>query len=329
MGIDRLKETIEEQHRVYESLKEGDPSRVCYQAFRDGKWGTMDANAVNRRRLSYYLLYWKTGDEDTIVFLFEEELKDRETNSFQGIGSTLRVLTQLMRGYNGENKYGGLLERAKNANFDCACGYDPEEEVDDDFESNTLLDCIYLCQELEYREVMGKLVDEWKESITKWSAYDRRALIRFHSYLGREPENEALYQEQLAEIISADSKGAREVVAGYADLIQYYVRQDNYEKAYHYCKTVTEMAELEQVKRIRLFGSILEACFEITAHMARSAGDLWVWARAGMEEMLPTARYGNLYQKGIAAAKAMNDPCVPEWEQEYADWLERIKCVRR
>ncbi len=77
--------------------------------------------------------------------------------------------------------------------------------------------------------------------------------------------------------MSADSPGARQIVGRYVDLIQYYVHQGDYEKAYHYCKTVIEMTEAEQVKKIRLFGDNLEACFEITAHRPPSTSDLWVW----------------------------------------------------
>ena len=45
--------------------------------------------------------------------LFEEELKDRETNSFQGIGSALEILTFLLMKYNREGTYDSLFERAK------------------------------------------------------------------------------------------------------------------------------------------------------------------------------------------------------------------------
>lgn len=88
--------------------------------------GTDDENYIDRLWLAYYLLYCHIDNEEAVAFLFEEELKDREQNSFQGIGSTLQILTHLIRKYNGDGKYAGLLERAKNANFDCACGYDPD-----------------------------------------------------------------------------------------------------------------------------------------------------------------------------------------------------------
>ena len=71
-------------------------------------------------------MYCHIEDEEAITYLFQDELKDREQNSFQGIGSTLQILTHLIRKYNADDKYADLLKRAKNANFDCACGYDPD-----------------------------------------------------------------------------------------------------------------------------------------------------------------------------------------------------------
>ena len=95
--------------------------------------------SISTRRLAYYLLY-HIEDEEAIAFLFGEELKDRERNSFQEIGSTLEILTHLIRKYNGDGKYTGLLERAKNANFDCACGYDPDGQMEDDLPGEDILE---------------------------------------------------------------------------------------------------------------------------------------------------------------------------------------------
>ena len=111
----------------------------------------------------------------------------------------------------GDGKYAGLLERAKNANFDCACGYDPDGQMEDDFGTNSLLDCIYLCREMKYRDVMGSLVDEWKKTITEWSDSNRRVLIDFNTFLERNAENEKLYQKQLAEALSAE-KAVQEIL---------------------------------------------------------------------------------------------------------------------
>ena len=211
MGKEQLKSKIEEQRAVYQALKAGNDGTVRYKEFQNGEWGTDDENYTNRLRLAYYLLYCHIEDEEAVAFLFGEELKDREQNSFQGIGSTLEILTHLLRKYNVDGKYASLLERAKNANFDCACGYDPDGQMEDDFGENSLLDCIYLCWEMEYRDVMGSLVDEWKKTITEWSDSNRKVLIDFNTFLERNAENEKLYQEQLAEVLSA-KKAVQEIL---------------------------------------------------------------------------------------------------------------------
>lgn len=84
--------------------------------------------------------------------MFEEELKDRETNSFQGIGACLEILTFLLMKYNGAHQYDALFERAKNANFDCACGYDRNVEQETQLERCDIYDCIQIAIETGYPE---------------------------------------------------------------------------------------------------------------------------------------------------------------------------------
>lgn len=325
MGIDRLKERIAEQQEVYNALKEGDSGSVCYKEFRNGRWGTNDANYTNRLRLAYFLLYFQTDDEDSVVYLFQEELKDRENNSFQGIGSTLKILTQLLRKYNVQNKYADLLKQAKNANFDCVCGYDPNDTVDSSLENSDLLDCIYLCQEMKYKDIMGELLDEWKEEIAEWDDSSRRTLISFNTFLGRDGENELLYREQL-EAAKADGK-VQGIVSGYRDLIRCYLRMDSCDKAHQLCKVLIETVDFQPIKRIHLFGDILELCFEITAREPKDALSLWSWAKAEMQSGNPSRRYGNLYTKGIAAAEAVGDPYGDELEQEYLKWRKDMELL--
>ena len=325
MGMERLRTKIEEQQAVYQALKAGDSKMVCYKEFQNGKWGTDDENYTNRLRLAYYLLYCHIEDEEAVVFLFGEELKDRERNSFQGIGSTLEILTHLIRKYNGDGKYAGLLERAKNANFDCACGYDPDGQMEDDFGTNSLLDCIYLCREMKYRDVMGSLVDEWKEDIAEWTDPNRRALIDFNTFLGRDAENERLYQEQLAEVLSAENSSMRDIISGYKNMIRYYIYTCDHEKALCLCEKVIETTDHGQIRTLRLFKDILEACFEVTAGHSKAAAGLWKWAKTELQKVPQSSRYGNLYIKGIAAAKAMDDPYGKQLEQEYEGFLASFR----
>ncbi|MDE7328012.1 MAG: hypothetical protein K2N63_17325, partial [Lachnospiraceae bacterium] len=166
--LNLLETELMKQHDVYLAVKEGHRDSVCYKAYRDKEWGTQDANYTGRLRLACYLLYEKEGDEETVAWLFREELKDREANSFQGIGRTLEILTFLLKKYNDGHKYDDLFVRAKNANFDCACGYGTDFTMSETLSENDLLDCIYLCEELEYKTVMETLVAQWRDSISEW-----------------------------------------------------------------------------------------------------------------------------------------------------------------
>ncbi|MCI8801673.1 hypothetical protein NSB25_04520 [Acetatifactor muris] len=339
----QLKEKLEEQRKVYEALKAGDAGLVCYKEFQNGEWGTDDANYTNRLRLAYYLLYDQIDDENIVEYLFREELKDRENNSFQGIGSTLCILTWLLRKYNQDHKYDSLFEQAKNANFDCACGYDPEDTVEEAFDRNDLLDCIYLCRELEYKDVMGLLVEAWKketEDGAGWNHSNRRMLIEFQACLGREGENEKLYLEQLQETLEADSGKARDIIAGYRDLIRHYLDVGDYGEGARYCRLVLETMDCGEIRGIRLFDDILEECCEVIAqvsgacmknhsrHLSESNSEtcsgendgLWKRIKAELKSKSRSAWYGNLYSKAIAAGKAMNDPYAQVLEREYLEW---------
>ena len=113
MGKEQLKSKIEEQRAVYQALKAGNDNTVRYKEFHNGEWGTADENYIGRLRLAYYFLYCHIDDEEAVAFLFEEELKDRERNSFQGIGSTLQILTHLIRKYNGDGRDQGDSHSAR------------------------------------------------------------------------------------------------------------------------------------------------------------------------------------------------------------------------
>lgn len=84
MYTELIKDKLFEQSEVYRALKRGETASVQYSGYKDEKWGTRDANYLNRMRLAYYLLYGRIDDEDAIVYLFQEELKDRTSKFFSG-----------------------------------------------------------------------------------------------------------------------------------------------------------------------------------------------------------------------------------------------------
>lgn len=320
MYTERLWDKLSEQAAVYQALKENDFSSVCYREHQDERYGTEDANYTNRLRFSYYLLYGKAGDEETIARLFQEELKDRENNSFQGIGDTIQILTCLLQQYNKDHKYDELFARAKNANFDCACGYDPDVRINDCIETNNLSDCMELCIDLDYKDIMEEFVASWKESVEEWNEINCNSLIRFHVFLGKKEENEPLY---IGLLESAMQKGdTKEILTAYRGLIQYYLDLHKYEAAYRYLKAMLDTVDYGQIREIRMFADFLEAGFELICNCPDVAESLWRWAKQELEGM--TDLYGNLYKKAIAAAKAVHDPYEATLTKEYEAWKKKM-----
>lgn len=320
MYTEMIKDKLFEQSEVYQMLKNGETVSVQYRTYKDKKWGTGDANYLNRMRLAYYLLYAQIDDEDAIVYLFQEELKDRKTNSFQGIGNTLNVLTFLLKQYNTNNKYNYMFEEAKNANFDCACGYDKEYWIDNKLDSLNLMECIYLSQDLEYRDVMDILVGKWKESITEWNDINRNTLIRFNSFLGKEQENETIYKVLLDNAIISGK--TYNIVSAYTTMIRFYIDSRQLKIATTYLIKMINTTDFKDVERIRLFGDVLEECFEVICGGVKESIELWKWSKPYLKRK--ASMYGNLYEKGIAAAKAVGDSYAAQLEQEYIGWKKEI-----
>lgn len=142
----------------------GDKADYVYRARHSEEWGTSDKNYANRMRLCYALYYdvCEVPDKRALVReLFIEELKDRESNSFQGIGENLETLTSMLLEL-GEPPESELFERAGNANFDCACGYEPRVIKPVPLDEFTPSECINTLSELGETELVFKLTDEFK-----------------------------------------------------------------------------------------------------------------------------------------------------------------------
>ena len=320
MHTELIKAKLFEQSKTYQALKSGDTSFIQYSGYYDERWGTRDANYLNRMRLVYYLLYADIDDEDLIVYLFQEELKDRKSNSFQGIGNTLNVLTSILNKYNADGRHDKLLEEAKNANFDCACGFDKNYQIDNEINSLGLMECIFLSQDLDYKDVMDVLVSKWKDSITEWTDTNRTTLIGFNSFLGREQENESIYKVLLENAISSGK--TFNIVHAYNKVIQYYIDIKQFEIADSYLQEMIDIADFQEIERIRLFGDVLEECFEIVCGGVKDSVELWKWAKPYIQKR--ENMYGNLFEKGIAAAKYSNDSYAIQLEQEYMDWKKKV-----
>lgn len=322
MYLNLIKNKLFEQSEVYNRVKRGDCSSVQYKKLYDAKWGTRDENYTNRNRLAHYLLYAHIDDKQMILFLFEEELKDRQTNSFQGIGESLNVLTTILQRYNILGEYNKWFEKAKNANFDCACGYDAGYLIDDDIYSLDILECIYLAQKLDYKDTMDLLVMEWEAGITEWTDSVRRDLIRFNSFLGKDQENEMHYKELLKKTLKNGK--TFDIVSVYNNIIKLYIKEKKFEIAYSYLKEMIETIDFRDILESRLFSSVLEESFEIICGFPQVSKELWGWSKLYLIKMERQQMFGNLYKKAIVAAKCCEDSYVVQLEQDYIAWKHEV-----
>lgn len=113
------------------ALRESDSerSRVLYTEAKTPERGTHDTQEQERARLAHVLLLHGTADDLELVrFLLEQEVTARQSDSFQGAGDTLTILSMLLLEW-GEPDPNDVWTfwNAKRANFDTwAGGYDIE-----------------------------------------------------------------------------------------------------------------------------------------------------------------------------------------------------------
>lgn len=170
---EEFKRVVEGFANDVERYLSGDKADYVYRAEKDDANGTFDANYANRSRLCWALEYdvcEVPNKKELVRELFLEELKDRETNSFQGIGDNLETLTSLLLQL-GEPKDSELFTRAKNANFDCACGYEPRILKAAPFGKLPRRYCIETLFEFGETDLALKLTDEFKSEAVAYEDF--------------------------------------------------------------------------------------------------------------------------------------------------------------
>ena len=153
-----------------ERCMNGEISRYFYKCKHTDEYGDTDENYSARERLLYALRFGaaKIGEpqrEQLVRQLFEQEIISREKSSFQGIGANLELLAVLMEQYR-KPEDEPLYERAKNANYDCYCGFETDEsyaeQYPEDIYKYNIEDSIELAHELDMTDIVCELVDRYK-----------------------------------------------------------------------------------------------------------------------------------------------------------------------
>ena len=185
----------------------------------------------------------KKSFEDLLVFLFEEEIKDRQTNSYQGIGTSLEIISFLfVKLYNGDinkllSKYKDLFDKAKNANFDCNCGYG----IDDYNYYNERLDELSIDAVISYSidiyelELFSKLLDIWKGSVKEW---DKKNLDKLKYYVSFIENKESLLEtaKKLFEMTLKENESNWEIVSALNSYLKSLIDNNKYDYAWQFAR---------------------------------------------------------------------------------------------
>lgn len=257
---------------------------------------TKDKNYIERLKLVLSILYHKNRNElmnkksfeDLLVFLFEEEIKDRQTNSYQSIGTSLEIMSFLfVKLYNGHinkllSKYKDLFYKAKNANFDCNCGY----HVDDYDYYNERLDELNLDSIISYfidideSKLLSKLVDIWKGTVKEW---DKKNLDKLKYYESLIEDKESLLEttKKLFEMAVQENESNWDIVSALNNYLKSLIDNNKYDYAWQLMtKYMNNIKNIQDDKfyNINLGRFIIERAADIMLNINNDKLEKEIWA---------------------------------------------------
>lgn len=321
---------------VREALK-GNIAPYCYAEERTEEWGTEDKNYENRMRLSYGLCYcegfdWRRPDFSRLVRrLFSEELMDRETNSFQGIGDALENLTFLLARYN-DKEDEPLFQRAKKANFDCSCGYEKNLRLPETIEGYDCSEWIYTAFGLGQLETAQRLMECWKEGQTQMGMSQYKELRSWAKTAGNKKQEEE-YQKRILELTLETGKDW-DICSAYKDYIHILTEEEKYPEALLQFQSLIPHLEPSVTADYGWYGiglgrMVLESAMDLIQRDLQCEKALWPWCRKYLLKAGKNLQ-GNLYEKSIAFGEQKKDREFTEKMQKEYDRLSgRLERISR
>ena len=306
---------------------------------------TKDKNYIERLKLVLSILYHKNRNElmnkksfeDLLVFLFEEEIKDRQTNSYQGIGTSLEIMSFLfVKLYNGHinkllSKYKDLFYKAKNANFDCNCGY----HVDDYDYYNERLDELNLDSIISYfidideSKLLSKLVDIWKGTVKEW---DKKNLDKLKYYESLIEDKESLLEttKKLFEMAVQENESNWDIVSALNNYLKSLIDNNKYDYAWQLMtKYMNNIKNIQDDKfyNINLGRFIIERAADIMLNINNDKLEKEIWAF--ISEPFTSEHhsfYLKLYEKVLLCCDIVKDEKIKnKISQEYQKELKKLK----
>lgn len=306
---------------------------------------TKDKNYIERLKLVLSILYHKNRNElmnkksfeDLLLFLFEEEIKDRQTNSYQGIGTSLEIMSFLfVKLYNGHinkllSKYKDLFYKAKNANFDCNCGY----HVDDYDYYNERLDELNLDSIISYfidideSKLLSKLVDIWKSTVKEW---DKKNLDKLKYYESLIEDKESLLEttKKLFEMAVQENESNWDIVSALNNYLKSLIDNNKYDYAWQLMtKYMNNIKNIQDDKfyNINLGRFIIERAADIMLNINNDKLEKEIWAF--ISEPFTAEHhsfYLKLYEKVLLCCDIVEDEKLKnKISQEYQKELKKLK----
>lgn len=219
----------------------GDYTNLVYKHSNNEKYGDYDENYINRKRLVAVMTTIRPDVicEEVVNTLFLAETESCHYSSFGGYDTVLETLTAMLWEYNDDGRYDKAFENAKNANFDCICGYEAEKnaysyQVGTDFinEMSDIDGIEYLFYYLGIEDELTPYLD----MIERKYYDDKNHLSKIrtiNNQLGRKNHNYRFYQLELKEALKNNDSWKIAVV--FQNLIDILINTDK-AKAYELFK---------------------------------------------------------------------------------------------
>ncbi|MEI0524430.1 hypothetical protein R4K54_00720 [Brachyspira murdochii] len=309
---------------------------------------TKDKNYIERLKLVLSMLYHKNINdlmnkksfEDLLVFLFEEEIKDRQSNSYQGIGTSLEIISFLfVKLYNGDinkllSKYKYLFDKAKNANFDCNCGYGIDYYNNYNY-YNERLDELNLDSIISYTidinelTLFSKLVCIWKSNVKEW---DKNNLDKLKYYVSFIEDKESLLEttKKLFEITLQENESNWEIVSALNSYLKSLIDNNKYDYAWQliskYMNNIKNIQD-DNFYDINLGRYIIERAADIMFNIKDDETEKEIWAFISEPfTNKHSSFYIKLYEKVLLCCDIVKDEKLQnKISKEYQKELKKSK----
>ncbi|MGN0638358.1 MAG: hypothetical protein ACI4J0_08295 [Huintestinicola sp.] len=307
-----VRKAVSKGAKLLEQIEKGDISQVrCDMSGKYDGGGIYDINGKNRLLLARFLMWQDRlpdNAEELLSMLMEEEISALRQDSFQGFGYGLMILTALLNRYNHNGKYQGLFYRAKDANFDTACGYDPnecEKLLSEKIDDLSPADCIYMLIDLELYDEAAKLAEKYAEDNPPENEADYQMLIYINNYTGRKQYN-LPYYEAVADI-ELERENPSKVSLALGNLIRAYIELGEYDKAYIAIGRAREFIfKVSEWNKCGPGRNYFEYAAELVCRMPEKAVSIWEeWRYFSVK--FPDDMSMDCLKKHISAAEAVGD----------------------